>query len=157
MKVEKSSWNTILTNKCQHLRIWCRKYWQRSFVQECCIPEEWNRWFYERGRVTCSFTCSSEVKLVKATEKLSINKIALLTFVNSVLGTVMKAEDDNNRMNKKGKELKTVNKLFQALCLWRGGKCIVARERQWAKGRFKKGDIWACLHVDRIKSAERNT
>lgn len=48
--------------------------------------------------MTYSFTYSSEVKPVKTTEKLSIDKMSLLAFVKSVLGTLMKAEVDSNKI-----------------------------------------------------------
>lgn len=38
------------------------------------------------------------VKLVKTAEKLSIDKMSLLAFVKSVLGTVLKAEADSNKI-----------------------------------------------------------
>lgn len=57
--------------------------------------------------MTYSFIYNSKVKPIKTTEKLSINKISLITFVKSVLETVMKL--DGNRMrNKKDKILGTV-------------------------------------------------
>ena len=43
--------------------------------------------------------------------------------MNSVLGTVMKAEDESNKMSKKDKELKTVGKLFRN-CAFEGEECV---------------------------------